>query len=272
MLFFQPAGLVKGITGKREPMKTESMKDSHNEAEEGHFNFDFIVRLYNAVIIIWSVFFAFYPCTTYRFAVLGLEEPSIRRLEPLKAAEELNGTFKSTEPDKAQQDLDVQRATAQSHAVENGLSETDPPHGSTVGSNGYILSKAQDDSPATQHRTNWSPKGTSPVGYAAKTLPLSSTSQTQGQGALRTNTSTGPSLAEGRLENETKNGTATNTPPRVTVHRARKTMSRPASNHALKVMCGSTHNLKLEVDKDSESKYWYKPFLVESVLLWTQDL
>ncbi|XP_047017705.2 histone-lysine N-methyltransferase EHMT1 isoform X1 [Ictalurus punctatus] len=195
-----PAGLVKGITGKREPMKTESMKDSHNEAEE------------------------------------GLEEPSIRRLEPLKAAEELNGTFKSTEPDKAQQDLDVQRASAQSHAVENGLSETDPPHGSTVGSNGYILSKAQDDSPATQHRTNWSPKGTSPVGYAAKTLPLSSTSQTQGQGALRTNTSTGPSLAEGRLENETKNGTATNTPPRVTVHRARKTMSRPASNHALKVL------------------------------------
>ncbi|XP_058271301.1 histone-lysine N-methyltransferase EHMT1 isoform X9 [Hemibagrus wyckioides] len=196
----QPAGLVKGITGKREPMKTDSMKDTHNEAEE------------------------------------GLEEPSVRRAEPSKTAEELNGTIKSTEPDKVQQDLDVQRSSTQSHAMENGLSETDPPHGSTVGSNGYILSKAQDDSPATQHRTNWSPKGTSPIGYAAKTLPLSATSQTQGQGALRTNTSTGPSLAEGCLENETKNGTATNTPPRVTVHRARKTMSRPASNHALKVL------------------------------------
>ncbi|KAK3555456.1 hypothetical protein QTP86_016095 [Hemibagrus guttatus] len=181
-------------------MKTDSMKDTHNEAEE------------------------------------GLEEPSIRRAEPSKMAEELNGTFKSTEPDKVQQDLDVQKSSSQSHAMENGLSETDHPHGSTVGSNGYILSKAQDDSPATQHRTNWSPKGTSPIGYAAKTLPLSATSQTQGQGALRTNTSTRPSLAEGRLENETKNGTATNTPPRVTVHRARKTMSRPASNHALKVL------------------------------------
>lgn len=43
MPFFvhQPAGLVKGITGKREPMKTENMKDSHNEAEEGTLMFAF---------------------------------------------------------------------------------------------------------------------------------------------------------------------------------------------------------------------------------------
>ncbi|KAM9451489.1 histone-lysine N-methyltransferase EHMT1 isoform 1-T1 [Clarias gariepinus] len=196
----EPAGLVKGITGKTEPMKTESMKDLQNEAEE------------------------------------GLEEPSIRQAEPSKTAEELNGTFKSTESDKAQPDLDVQKSSNQSHAMENGLSETDPPHGSTVGSNGYILSQAQDESPASQHRTNCSPKGASPLGYATKTLPLSATSQTQGQGALRTSTSTGPCLAEGHLENETKNGTAANMPPRVTVHRARKTMSRPASNHALKIL------------------------------------
>lgn len=193
---------------------------------------------------------------------LGLDEPSIRRAEPSKTAEELNGTFKSIEPDKAQQDLDVKKSSTQSHAMENGLSETDTPHGSTMGSNGYILSKAQDDLPATQHRTNWSLKGTSAVGYAAKTLPLSATSQTQGQEALRTNTSTGPSLAEGRLENETKNGTATNTPPRVTVHRARKTMSRPASNHALKVISkgSTTFMLTYCMDKDSESQYQNKPF------------
>lgn len=186
--------------------------------------------------------FAFNPCP---FVHLGLEDPSVRRAEPFKMAEELNGSFKVTDPDKAQQNLDVKKSSTQSHAMENGLSDTDLPHGSTVGSNGYILSKAQDDSPATQHRTNLSPKGTSPVGYAAKTLPLSATSQTQGQEALRTNTSTGPSLAVGCLENETKNGTATNTLPRVTVHRARKTMSRPASNHALKVTSISTNNLKL---------------------------
>lgn len=243
MVFFQPAGLVKGITGRRELMKTDSMKDTHNEAEEGSFTFNYLIHLSNSSDYYLIHIFAFRSCTLYCFGHLGLEEPSIRRAEPSKTAEELNGTFKSTEPDKVQQDLDVQWSSTQSHAIENGLSETDPPHGSTVGSNGYILSKAQDDSPATQHRTNWSPKGTSPIGYAAKTLPLSATSQTQGQGALRTNTSTGPSLAEGRLENETKNGTATNTPPHVTVHRARKTMSRPASNHTLKVMCGSTNKI-----------------------------
>ncbi|XP_046723549.1 histone-lysine N-methyltransferase EHMT1 isoform X1 [Silurus meridionalis] len=196
----QPAGLVKEIPRKSEPMKTDSMKDSHNEAEE------------------------------------GLEEPLVKQVEPSKTAEELNGTLKSTELDKTQQDLDVQKSSTPSHAMENGLSDTDPPHGSTVGSNGYILSKAQDNSPATQHRTNWSPKGSSAVGYATKTLSLSATSQTLGQEALRTNTSTGPSLSEGPVENETKNGTAANTTPRVTVHRARKTMSRPASNHALKVL------------------------------------
>lgn len=171
-------------------------------------------------------------------STLGLKEPSVRCAEPSKTAEELNGTVKSTESNsalKVQQEIEVQRLSTQSHAIENGLSETDPPHGSTVGSNGYILIKAQDDLPATQHRTNWSSKGSSPIGYAAKTLPSPATSQTLGQGALRTNTSTGPGLADGRLDNEAKNGTSTDTPPRVTVHRARKTMSRPASNHTLKV-------------------------------------
>lgn len=51
MLFFQPAGLVKGITGIREPMKTESMKDSHNEAEEGNFSFAFVVHHYDTITI-----------------------------------------------------------------------------------------------------------------------------------------------------------------------------------------------------------------------------
>lgn len=200
----------------------------------------FLFHLYNSVIYLICNF-AFCLCPTCCFVHLGLTEPSIRRAEPSKTAEELNGTLKSTEPDKnLQQDLDVKRSSSQPstqpHAMENGLSETDPPHGSTVGSNGYILSEDQDDLPATQHRTNCSPKGASALGYAAKTLPLSATSQTPGQDALRTNTSAGPSLVEGCLENETKNGTALNIPPRVTVHRARKTMSRPASNHALKVL------------------------------------
>uniref|UniRef100_A0AAR2JF44 Euchromatic histone-lysine N-methyltransferase 1b n=1 Tax=Pygocentrus nattereri TaxID=42514 RepID=A0AAR2JF44_PYGNA len=154
-----------------------------------------------------------------------------RKMEPVKTDAELNGTYESTETGKAQQGLSVQESPTQSQAMENGLSETDPPHGSTVGSNGYILNKHQEDTPATQHRTSWSPVGTSAIGHASKTLPPLVKSQHQGQAPLRTDMSKGPSLAEGRSEKETKNGTTSNTPPPVTIHRARKTMSRPASNH-----------------------------------------
>ncbi|XP_062867153.1 histone-lysine N-methyltransferase EHMT1 isoform X2 [Trichomycterus rosablanca] len=188
-------------------MKTENMKDSRSEAEGG-------------------------PC----------EENSSRLTEPSSTKDELNGTYKSTEQGKDPKDLTAQESPSQSPAMENGLSETDLPHGSTVGSNGFILSKHQ-ETLATQHRTNWSPKLTTPIGYAAKTLRPVSTSQSQG--ALRTNTSTGSSLADGRPEKETTNDGASNTPQRVTVHRARKTMSRPASGQALKILNRETKELSV---------------------------
>uniref|UniRef100_A0AAR2LKJ2 Euchromatic histone-lysine N-methyltransferase 1b n=1 Tax=Pygocentrus nattereri TaxID=42514 RepID=A0AAR2LKJ2_PYGNA len=178
--------------------------------------------------------------TNFFKKMCGDEDCLNRKMEPVKTDAELNGTYESTETGKAQQGLSVQESPTQSQAMENGLSETDPPHGSTVGSNGYILNKHQEDTPATQHRTSWSPVGTSAIGHASKTLPPLVKSQHQGQAPLRTDMSKGPSLAEGRSEKETKNGTTSNTPPPVTIHRARKTMSRPASNHPLKVISSST--------------------------------
>uniref|UniRef100_A0AAY5EYI8 Euchromatic histone-lysine N-methyltransferase 1b n=1 Tax=Electrophorus electricus TaxID=8005 RepID=A0AAY5EYI8_ELEEL len=198
-LVFQPAGLVKGVLGKKESMKTESMKDAHSELQEGGDG----------------------ACLS-------------RLAEPSKNNTDMNGTDEGAEARKAQRGHAVQGPPVPSQATENGLPETDPPHGSTMGSNGYILSKGQEDSPAAQHRTSWSPMGTSTAGHASKTLPPSATQQPQGLGTLRIDT--GPSLAEGRSEKETKNGMASKTPPPVTIHRARKTMSRPASNQPLKIL------------------------------------
>ncbi|XP_026859467.2 histone-lysine N-methyltransferase EHMT1 isoform X3 [Electrophorus electricus] len=195
----EPAGLVKGVLGKKESMKTESMKDAHSELQEGGDG----------------------ACLS-------------RLAEPSKNNTDMNGTDEGAEARKAQRGHAVQGPPVPSQATENGLPETDPPHGSTMGSNGYILSKGQEDSPAAQHRTSWSPMGTSTAGHASKTLPPSATQQPQGLGTLRIDT--GPSLAEGRSEKETKNGMASKTPPPVTIHRARKTMSRPASNQPLKIL------------------------------------
>uniref|UniRef100_A0A8C1AM16 Euchromatic histone-lysine N-methyltransferase 1b n=1 Tax=Cyprinus carpio carpio TaxID=630221 RepID=A0A8C1AM16_CYPCA len=137
---------------------------------------------------------------------------------------------------RTQQNQSAQGSPARSSTMENGLSETEPPHGSTVGSNGYILSKQQEDTVSAPHRTNWSPIGGSTLGHGTKSSPTSaSTLRPPDQGSSNSPASPGPSPTERRAETETKNGIVSNTPP-PTIHRARKTMSRPASNQTLKVM------------------------------------
>lgn len=101
-------------------------------------------------------------------------------------------------------------------AKENGVTDSEPPHGSVVGSNGFILAKPQQQlqqqqgvKPASPHRTNCLPSG-----------------------ALRT--------ASGQGTADTRNRPASTPPgstpaPAVTIHRARKTMSRPAVSPAQKV-------------------------------------
>lgn len=132
---------------------------------------------------------------------------------------------------------------------ENGMVETEPPHGSVMGSNGFILGKQQqqqqDGGPATgsglvaaPHRTNWLPLGSTVVGHVEKTCHPSAAGCAQSLGGLRTDTSAGTMSGQGMSDTETKNGTVpspTPTPPPITIHRARKTMSRPAVSPAQKV-------------------------------------
>uniref|UniRef100_A0A672SI75 Histone-lysine N-methyltransferase EHMT1-like n=1 Tax=Sinocyclocheilus grahami TaxID=75366 RepID=A0A672SI75_SINGR len=148
----------------------------------------------------------------------------------------LNGTYENMDTKRTEQNLSAQGSPARSSTMKNGLSETELPHGSTVGSNGYILSKQQENTVSAPHRTNWSPIGGSTLGHGTKSLPTSaSTLRPPDQGSSNSAASPGPSPTERRAETETKNGTVSNTPP-PTIHRARKTMSRPASNQTLKVM------------------------------------
>nr|XP_055036995.1 histone-lysine N-methyltransferase EHMT1 isoform X6 [Misgurnus anguillicaudatus] len=197
----EPSGLANGNTGKRESMKSEGTKESHSDQEGGD------------------------------------KDHSNGRADPLSKPAELNGTYKNTDTKRSEQDLSTQGSPARSSVMENELLETELPHGSTVGSNGYILSKQKEDTVSTPHRTNWSPIGGSTLGQGTKNSPsATSTLRSPEQGSPNIDTSLGPIPNERRAETETKNGIAPNTPPPVTIHRARKTMSRPASNQTLKFL------------------------------------
>ncbi|KTG33783.1 hypothetical protein cypCar_00006984 [Cyprinus carpio] len=165
----------------------------------------------------------------------GDEDHSNGQANPLKEASELNGTYENMDTKRTEQILSA-GSPARSSTVENGLSETEPPHGSTVGSNGYILSKQQEDTVSAPHRTNWSPVGGSTLGHGTKSSPTSaSTLLPPDRGSSNSAASPGPSPIERRADTETKNGIVSNTPP-PTIHRARKTMSRPATNQTLKLL------------------------------------
>ncbi|XP_042603696.1 histone-lysine N-methyltransferase EHMT1 isoform X8 [Cyprinus carpio] len=197
---FEPSSLANGNSGKRETMKSEGMKESRSDQEEG-----------------------------------GDEDHSNGQANPLKEASELNGTYENMDTKRTEQILSA-GSPARSSTVENGLSETEPPHGSTVGSNGYILSKQQEDTVSAPHRTNWSPVGGSTLGHGTKSSPTSaSTLLPPDRGSSNSAASPGPSPIERRADTETKNGIVSNTPP-PTIHRARKTMSRPATNQTLKLL------------------------------------
>ncbi|XP_072227571.1 histone-lysine N-methyltransferase EHMT1 isoform X2 [Leuresthes tenuis] len=128
---------------------------------------------------------------------------------------------------------------------ENGTSDMEPPHGSVTGSNGFILVNQQQDSSAavtpglgvSPHRTNWLPSGSPTGAHAAKPLPASAAGCAQSSGALRTAPSTGTMSVQ--ETSDTKNGTVSCPVPSsapVTIHRARKTMSRPAVSPAQKLL------------------------------------
>ncbi|XP_026195320.1 histone-lysine N-methyltransferase EHMT1b isoform X3 [Anabas testudineus] len=127
---------------------------------------------------------------------------------------------------------------------ENGIPDTELPHGSVTGSNGFILTKQQQQeggSAATPgvgvspHRTNWLPSGSPTGGHTAKHLPASTSGFAQSSGVLRTEKHPSTETKSGQGTSDTKNGTATSPAP-VMIHRARKTMSRPAVSPAQKLL------------------------------------
>ncbi|XP_034565475.1 histone-lysine N-methyltransferase EHMT1 isoform X2 [Notolabrus celidotus] len=134
--------------------------------------------------------------------------------------------------------------------LENGMLDSEPPHGSVTGSNGLILTKQQQqqqEGGSSPHRTNWSPLGSVTGGHMAKP---SASGYAQSSGALRTDPSAGTTSGQGT--SDTKNGTASPpvpAPAPVTIHRARKTMSRPAVSPAQKLLnkeLREARNAKLE--------------------------
>ncbi|XP_069561835.1 histone-lysine N-methyltransferase EHMT1 isoform X1 [Brachyistius frenatus] len=129
---------------------------------------------------------------------------------------------------------------------ENGTSDMEPPHGSVTGSNGFILTKQQQQEGGaaaapglgvSPQRTNWLPSGSPTGGHTAKPPPAPASGCTPSSGALRTAPIKGTTSGQGT--SETKNGTvlspASASAP-VTIHRARKTMSRPAVSPAQKLL------------------------------------
>uniref|UniRef100_A0A8C9VPM5 [histone H3]-lysine(9) N-methyltransferase n=1 Tax=Scleropages formosus TaxID=113540 RepID=A0A8C9VPM5_SCLFO len=144
---------------------------------------------------------------------------------------ELNGTCEGS--DRLGHQVD---SGSQSCLSENGLPESDPPHGTMTGSNGLVLSKQQPEGGAATHRTSGSPAGTALVGHATKTMPSASAlpaARARNPATAKTDAGIGTGVAKDSLvETETKNGTTQEPPPVVTIHRARKTMARPASNQA----------------------------------------
>ncbi|XP_062409434.1 histone-lysine N-methyltransferase EHMT1 isoform X6 [Sardina pilchardus] len=165
---------------------------------------------------------------------------------------EINGTHENTDMGKSH------GSDGRSRLTENGVMEIDPPHGSVMGSNGYVLSKPQQDTAAAQHRTNWSPTGTTSAGHAAKTLP-SAALRACTLGTQKTDTSALPALGEGKIETETKNGTGLSTPPPPVIHRARKTMSRPASNQTLKILNREVKEPNIVKDESPDTPEATKP-------------
>uniref|UniRef100_A0A8C7L4Y8 Histone-lysine N-methyltransferase EHMT1-like n=1 Tax=Oncorhynchus kisutch TaxID=8019 RepID=A0A8C7L4Y8_ONCKI len=169
-------------------------------------------------------------------------------LESPMCSAELNGTYESAELGNRHKNPTplVSQANGSQAATENGMMETDLPHGSTTGSNGYILSKQQEGGSSTgltaaPHRTSWLPSGTTMIGHATKTFPSLAAGCDHSLGAIRTDTQhAGSPSGQGTSDSETKNGPSANdspapSPQSIAIHRARKTMSMPASNQTLKV-------------------------------------
>ncbi|XP_077592922.1 histone-lysine N-methyltransferase EHMT1-like isoform X1 [Stigmatopora nigra] len=142
---------------------------------------------------------------------------------------------------------------------ENGTSDMETPHGSVTGSNGFLLAKPeQEDNSQTMpalavspHRTNRPLSNASPGVHLTKPPSPSGSGSPQTLGALKNDPILG--TPSGKETIDSKNDTAS-TP--TMVHRARKTMSRPAvtlEQKLLKKELREAKNAKLETPVSSDT-------------------
>ncbi|KAM9735295.1 histone-lysine N-methyltransferase EHMT1 isoform 2-T2 [Menidia menidia] len=179
----------------------------------------------------------------------GEEKPDGDReaAERLTSSPEVEAMVNGTERDDVRhKNLMTSNNKSVTLVNENGTSDVEPLHGSHAGSNGLILvnQQQQDNSAAvtqglavTPHRTNWKPSGLATGAHRATPLPASAAGCSTSSGALRTAPSTG--TVSGQGTSDAKNGTVSCPVPTsapVTIHRARKTMSRPAVSPAQKLL------------------------------------
>ncbi|XP_026153589.1 histone-lysine N-methyltransferase EHMT1 isoform X2 [Mastacembelus armatus] len=208
----EPAGLVKGSVDKGASLKKEGLDQASNDEEKSDGDTEAAGRMASS------------PATMLN----GTECDSTRHKSPTHGSPV--GAMKTS-----------------LIANENGMPDMEPPHGSVTGSNGFILTKQQqqqqDGSAAmaglgvSPHRTNRLPSGSPTGGHGDKPVPTLASGHAQSSGAFRTDSSTGTSSGQGT--SGTKNGTVPSpalVPAPVTIHRARKTMSRPAVSPAQKLL------------------------------------
>ncbi|KAG9354488.1 hypothetical protein JZ751_001198 [Albula glossodonta] len=115
---------------------------------------------------------------------------------------------------------------------ENRTPESSQPHDSAAGSNGFILIEQHQEVPP--HRTSSSSADPSMMGHASKALPSPAMARIRhpGPGAQ-----VGAGTAGGRVESEVNlNSTTQDTVPPAVVHRARKTMAKPAIRTVLQLL------------------------------------
>ncbi|XP_068191296.1 histone-lysine N-methyltransferase EHMT1 isoform X2 [Antennarius striatus] len=207
----EPAGLAKGSVDQGACTKKDQLSPEHGGEEKTDEDREVAARLASS------------PST--ETMLNGTECDDIRHKSPSHGSATGNGTLLLVN--------------------ENGTSDSEPPHGSVTGSNGLVLTEQQQDSSSVAtpglggvpHRTNWLPLGSTSGGHAIKPFLASVSGSAQSSDALRTDPSTGTISGQGTPDIE--NGTATppvSAPATVTIHRARKTMSRPAVSPAQKLL------------------------------------
>ncbi|XP_061703551.1 histone-lysine N-methyltransferase EHMT1 isoform X2 [Syngnathoides biaculeatus] len=147
---------------------------------------------------------------------------------------------------------------------ENGMLDMETPHGSVTGSNGFILIQPQqEDSSETMpslalspHRTNRPHSNATTGVHLPKPPPPSVSGSPQRQGDLRTDPVPGITSGEDTIDFKNDTAPASTASATIMIHRARKTMSRPAvtlEQKLLKKELREANNTKMETLVSSDT-------------------